>query len=859
MEPSTVVTIADKYSAKKSTEVAGLEERHLNGEGGFKTCLYWSDFLDSIIIDLLKDISDGSGMDDFSLIALGGYGRRELCPKSDIDLLFLYGNKTSFEAGKIHTKVIPTLWDIGFKVGHSTRTLDDCIAIAEIDLTSKTAMMEARFMTGNVELYEQFTRLIRNRSINKNRYRFLKSKLFEMEIRHQNFHNTVFLTEPNIKESPGGLRDYHTALWVANAQYGVTSLQGFEKRGLAGKAEMEEVTQSVDFLLKIRNDLHFLQKNPDEVLTYSLQPRIAERLGYKGEGDEAVKELMRDYYRSADVVHRFSTSIIDQAKRYGVRTSNLIQKIRHKKLAPNIYAGPDEIYIKDLSTSQIAIAPEPLFTIFSFMTSHGLKPSHRLMKTLHELGGIWKNQPPPIEKISTGFRTLLENDNPAEALRILRDTKILTAIIPEFHTVRYLTPFDLYHRFTVDDHTFRAIQEFDRLPKNERSECNLLRSIYSAENRKDLVRLALLLHDIGKGYGTHQEEEEIDPEIVRRLGYSEKETEDVITLVRHHILMNLIAQRRDIHDESVINDFCEKIKTEEMLTRLYMITFADTSAVGPEVWNSWKGSLLKDLFLLALKRHETEQPAEAQQDIIEEFKINLAEKEARFAGGMPDRYYLIRDSKHATEDAKLYNEFISLNESVVIGTRYVSANEPGEITIVAKNKLGLLYRLLGTFASKNISILDSQIFTRKDGIVLDIFRIAGKDGKPVTDETLLSRIKKEIKKIVDGESNVEDLLRQRKKMIALGDDLPHVEPSIDILNDVSLEHTVIEVVSRDRIGLLYDIAREQYENGAEIVTARISTEGHRAVNAFYVSELDGKKIFHSDRVKEIKKALLSIL
>jgi [protein-PII] uridylyltransferase len=296
-----------------------------------------------------------------------------------------------------------------------------------------------------------------------------------------------------------------------------------------------------------------------------------------------------------------------------------------------------------------------------------------------------------------------------------------------------------------------------------------------------------------------------------------------------------------------------------MLTRLYLLTFADTSAVGPGIWTSWKGSLLKDLFLRALKRYEPAKTAEAPPDIIEEFKIGLSEKAARFAGGMPDRYYLIRDSAHAEEDARLYNQLVSTDEPVVIGTRFFSADEPGEIAIVARDELGLLYRLLGTFASKNISILDSQIFTRKDGIALDIFRVAGQDGKPVTDERLLARIETEIKKIVAGETNVEDLLRQRKKMISLGDDLPHVEPSVDILNDVSLEHTVIEVVSRDRIGLLYDIARSLAENGAEIVSARISTEGHRAVNAFYVSETDGKKIFHSDRVKVIKKALLAIL
>ena len=857
-----------KYIERLKLSKAELQKKHLlntGQSGGFDICQELTSITDGIISDLFMEIDGGLKeyesitANGFALAALGGYGRQELCPKSDIDLLFLYKPERLHRKNTEQTGIIPYLWDIGFKVGHSTRSTDDCIKIAENDLTSKTAMMEARFILGNIDLYNSFTRQFRKKTLSAKPYQYVRLKQQETELRHNTFFNSIFLTEPDLKKSPGTLRDYHTALWVAYAQYGVNTLSAINSRGLAGSSETEEVRRAVDFLLKIRCDLHFQQDVPNDVLSYSMQPKVAKRLGYGDDDKESPKQMMRDYYRAADVIYRFSNSILDQARRYRSESSRFSFKPSHKKIDKNIFAGPEEIYLTDITPSQLAFSPEKIFLILSHMVRKRLKPSTGLRKIFLEVGRIWKKEKPEREEISRHFRALLKEEDPFSALNVLRDTKILTTIIPELRAIRFLTPFDLYHKFTVDDHTFRAISEFDNLKRNELGECSILRSLYEKENRKDLVRAAILFHDMGKSSGDHGEETEIDEASIRNLGYEEDEIGTICKLVRHHILMNMVAQRRDLHDDKVVTDFCEKIGDTTTLKRLYLLTFADTTAVGPGIWNSWKGSLLKELYQKAFAVLEKGETVEKPEMVKEEFFAKLSRTAARFAAGMPERYLLIRDPLHAEEDAKIFQTYLDSNESTATGYRLISKHEPGEITIVTKNSLGLLQKLVGTLTSKNFNILDSQIFTRGDGIAVDIFRINGLDEKTVTDEAMINRVENEIKNVLSGSINVEDLLRSRKKMMTIGDSLPSITPEINIMNDVSFTHTVIETYSRDRLGLLYESTRVLSDQKVDIFSARITTEGHRALNVFYVSEPDGKKIIHSERMDSIKKSLLQIL
>ncbi len=829
-----------------------MEQKHLAGADGFEICHAWAAAVDGIIAELFTTIIGSTEDLPFALAALGGYGRKELNPYSDIDLLFLYEEEISHVEGTLPGKVIPALWDMGFKVGHATRTIDDCIKIAQHDNISKTSMLEARYLLGKKEVFDRFGYRFKKSVASKQVERFLREKWVETQLRHAKFHDSCFLTEPDIKESPGSLRDYHVALWVAIARYDVRGLDGLLERGLTDHDEVHLAEKAVGFLLRLRNDIHFLTKSTHNQLTYGIQPRVAARLGYSGEGDKPVIDMMRAYYRNAEIIHRLCQSVQDQAKRYRTKSQMFFLKLRTKELAPNIFAGEEEIFVRDITTQELAENPKTVFRILSLMVEKELTPSAGLRKTLEKVGTTWKREKPPYTELGLGLRSLLEMPEPVKALHLMRDAKLMTAVIPEFHAIRYLTPFDLYHKFTVADHSFRAISEFDNLKRNEKPECDLLRAVYEAEPRKDLVRLAILLHDIGKGDGHHAEEEMIDPEIVARLGYSPEDVATVERLVGLHLLMNSVAQRRDIHDSRTILEFCEKVGDESTLKRLYMLTYADTCAVGPGVWNSWKGSLLKELYALGATYFEGKDPLQwlAPGRFIPEEKITP--ELARFIKGMPDKYFFLRSPEEVVADGAVFTRFMESQPVALVSYSFTSAEDPGEVTLISKNRLGLLFNVVGTLSSKNIDILQSHILTHKEGIAVDFFRVNGPNGKPINDVAFWERVSAEVNKVLGGEKLVDELMRGRTKMITAQLHAPQVDTQVRVLNDISYDHTVIETVCRDRLGLLYDETRLLSSLNLDIVSARIVAEGHKAMNTFYVCEPGGHKISNPERLEEIK-------
>jgi len=845
-----MIKSASRYIKEIANKKSELEASHLSGAGGFEISRLWREFVDSIIIKISNETGNFNETKEFALIAIGGYGRGELNPQSDIDLLFLFEKEVPLSKKGGPTEIIPHLWDIGFKVGHSTRTITDCIKISQHDLISKTSMIESRFLLGNRELFDFFERQFRKKAMSSFLLSFVKSKSLETELRHESFHNTLFLTEPNIKESPGGLRDYQTALWVAIARYEVKGITELETRGLITIKEKNEVLKAVDFLFKIRNDIHFQADKPTDVLAYGLQPSVAKRLGYKGKDEHTVPAMMNDYYRSADIIFKFQKSVTDQAKRYKGTAVRVFQKLRHKQLAPNIFAGFQEIYTKELSAKNIADNPDVLFKIFTFIGERELKPSSTLLKTLLDVGELWKDEKPSHTVLGQGFRELLKLENPFYLFRLMRDAKILTAIVPEFYAIRFLTPFDLYHRYTVDEHTFFAIREFDNLKRNELPECATLRTLYEAEDRKDLVRLAILLHDVGKGGDSGEHEDDVDEKVITRLGYSMDEAKMIRRIVQLHLLMNMVAQRRDISDPKTVESFCKEVGNKKILKKLYLLTFADTKSVGPDVWNSWKGKLLNDLFKSAMAHFNNE-------PIKKSIPEKLSPKTSEFVYSMPERYINLRKNSWIEKDAKLFEKFKNGGiDKPVIGYNHLAQSRQGYLVLIAKNRIGLLSTLVGALISKNVYLHHATILTRKDGIAFDILRITGSKGEAITDIDLWGRIEKEVLKALNGEVSVSDMVASRKNIGVTAEHQVRVKTNIKVINDQSFGNTILEIIARDKEGLLYDITRTLASLKIDIVTAHLSTEGERAIDTFYVTEQNSSRIRDSQRITEIKKELL---
>jgi len=852
-----------ELAARVKASRHNLKEHHLAGAGGFEVCHKWADTVDDLIAGLFEQLAGGMDGLPFTLAALGGYGRRELNPYSDIDLLFLYDKNISKAGAELPGRIIPALWDIGFKVGHSTRTIDDCMKIGQSDLVSKTGMMEARFLIGNKEVFARFEHKFRKTVVANQVDRFLREKLAEAGQRHEAFNNTCFLTEPDVKESPGGLRDYHLAVWAALARYEVKSIPEMFERGLMDAEESKAAEASVDFLLKIRNDIHFATNSTHNLLNYGIQKQSAIRLGYHGDGDKPVLDMMRNYYRSAETVSRLCQSIYDQAKRHRTKTQMFSLKLRPKEIGPSIFAGDSEIFVKNVTADDLAKSSERIFLLLRLMVEKALRPSNGLKKTLEKVGTIWKKDKPSYRALGDGLRDVLSLEEPVNALRLMRDCKLLTAVIPEFRAIRYLTPFDMYHKFTVAEHTFRAIGEFDNLRRNEKPECDLLSALYSQEKRRDLMRLALLLHDIGKGDETHDGHDTLDPAILERLGYPPEDVAAVAKLVKLHLSMNNVAQRRDIRDTKTIIEFCELVGDEDTLKLLYMLTYADTCSVGPAVWNSWKGTLLRDLFMLGASYFEgKEDPMEwlAKGRFVPQDKITP--ELARFMKGMPDKYFFLRTPEQVMKDGAIFDKFICSEVPALVRYRQDATAGAGEVTLVSKNRIGLLYNVVGTFSSKNVDIHEAQILTHSEDVAVDFFRVTGPNGVPINDEAFWERVSAEVCRVLSGEKPVDDLMRSRKKMISVQPNAPQVDMIVKVLNDVSFDHTVIETSCKDRIGLLYDVTRGISQMNIDIVSARIATEGHRAMNTFYVCEPGGNKVLSPERLEEIKteirKSLLHI-
>ncbi|GMT42761.1 MAG: bifunctional uridylyltransferase/uridylyl-removing enzyme [bacterium] len=854
------MTTTAEYAEKIKETRRRIEENHLAGAGGMDSCRAWSSFVDDLICEIVDSKSSPEKDNTFALIALGGYGRGELNPYSDIDLLFLYEKVIIRSGDSAHMRVIPLLWDLGFKVGHSTRTISDCLKIADHDSVSRTSMIEARFLLGNRDLFNMFSHRFKTRIVQKKVVTYLRDKRSETELRHEKFHNTLFLTEPDVKESPGGLRDYHIGLWAASARYGTKTIREIEQRGLIEHDEALLVTDSVNLILKVRNELHFLTKGPHDQLDYGLQTMVAKRLGYGGDENASVVRMMREYYRAADTLYRFGQSLMERASRHRTRSQLFLLKLRHKEVSPYVFAGPEEIYVKEMKAKQLSVSPEKVFTILKLIAEKELNPTPGLRRMLYKVGRIWKqDKPDNFHLAGEGFRLLMNTREPAAILRLMRDCRLLTAMIPEFYSIRYLTPFDLYHRFTVDDHSFLAVRELDNLKRNDDPDCDMLRMLYEEEKRKDLLRLAILLHDIGKGDGNHGQEPDMDPKIVERLGYAESDVKLIQKLVQLHILMSRVSQHRDAHDEKTVSEFCKKVGDAETIKRLYLLTFADMSAVGPGVWNSWRGTLLKDLYTKSMEYLKGEDPLKKATPGRFLPKEELTDDVLVFVKGMPKRYFQIRSPEQVINDAALFSRLAQSEQSASVQYEAASAAGPGKLTIMARDRAGLLHSLVGTLSSKNVDILEAQVLTHRVGTAVDIFRVNGPNDTPINDQSFWQRIETEITKVLDGKNTVDDLIRSRQKLMAAIQNLPAVDPMVKLLNDVSTDYTVIETTSRDRMVLLYDITRTLNEEKIRIVSARISTEGHRAVDVFYATQSGGTKITNPEKISEIKKQLLNII
>ncbi len=807
--------------------------------------------------------------DRLTLMAVGGYGRAEMAPFSDVDLLFLTPSTLNPWVETVIESILYMLWDIKLKVGHATRSIAECVALGKNDLTIRTSLLESRYLGGSKTLSNQLDKRLWKELFRKTGPEFVEQKLIERENRHKKQGGQRFMQEPNVKEGKGGLRDLQTLYWITKYLSHAENPEEMIKRGYFTAEEHEQFYQAEQFLWTVRCHMHLLTKRATEQLTFDMQIEVASTLGYQDrDGLRGVEIFMQDYFRHAtkvgDLTRIFLTALEAQhvkkqpsigrrfmrAFGWGRETAADGYIIAHGRLnfknEQTIFDDPLNILriFEEALRSQVLIHPDAMRLI---------------QANLHLIDETVRTNP---EATRIFLDTLIEYGNPERALRRMNELGVLGAFIPEFQRIVAMMQFNVYHYYTVDEHTIQCLSNLAQIEQSKLKEDLPIvsRLLKKGVNRR-IIYVALLLHDIGKGLPKDHSiaGAAMAETIAPRLGLDQQEVETVVWLIRHHLLMSDVAQKRDLSDPRTVRDFVQVVKSTNRLHLLTILTVCDIRGVGPNTWNNWKAQLIRTLF------HASQQALLEGTDKITEFHpIDEAKAALKSTLGKAGKtLYLAELDRHYKPywqglDTDAHVIFADLFEQIndqKIGIDIVpDANRDAtRACFVMQDHPGIFSRLAGALALVRANVVDARTYTSKDGYATAVFWVQDADGKPY-DETRITRLKAMILRILQGEIVARDALKTRDKLKKRERDFI-VPTAITFDNEGSEIYTIIEVDTRDRPGLLHDLTQTLNHANIYIASAVIATYGVQAVDVFYVKDMFGHKIHAKSKRDTIEKKL----
>jgi len=756
-----------------------------------------------------------------ALVAIGGYGNKELCAGSDIDLLFLHHDLPAKILSEVVEKVTYTLWDKHLEVGYRVCTLEDILADAARDLSFLTALLNMRLIAGSRKLFKKLTCLFEERLISGRRKELFQQLKESRHRRIRRYGEEAFLLEPHLKEGLGGLRDYHLILWLARILFGLKGLKDMERAGLLTREERLTLEKAVSFLLRVREELHLLAGRKEDRLYFEYQPTIAVKLGFGLDPEKATEEFMAKIYRAMTIIREETEAFFDHIEMVLDRSNN----VPRYELIPGLEILSGRIHLS--FREQALIDPTYLLKIFYYQAQTGYK--------LHHLTRTFLKEKWPLRNFSglegKIFTKMLIKPHAYLALKSMRDTGILLFILPEFKRLLGLTQFDVYHVHPLDEHLFITVAELHKLRQEEPN-------IWEQVGDEEVLFLAGLLHDISKGQGPGHAERGAKKayEIAYRLGLSKKQAEEVAKLVAQHLLLIETALRRDLTEEKVVIDFSRKVGDIEHLTRLYFLTVADSRATGPSAWNEWKAALIKELFLKAAK-------ILTKGDLVGDNAQRLLEREEALRGrfgdlveALPPCFLMHAPLDQLEEDIALIQEFTKNQGLYCLKIRQI--NDLYRVSLVTRDRPGLFADLTGSFAVHHLDVRRARIFTLSNQLVIDVFEVASPYGEiwwPEVEETIRKALREEIQ--------LAEILKDTKPLL-FSRHVPkkRVEGSVHIDNESSDFFTVVEIFSPDTPGLLYFLAKLLNSKGLDIQRAFISNKADLASDVFYVRTLEGEKL-----------------
>ncbi|HZZ20046.1 MAG TPA: [protein-PII] uridylyltransferase [Opitutaceae bacterium] len=889
--------------------MADLQTSHDLGANGMAVANGRSDIIDTLITRLFDHAvalyaqMTGPTPAAVSMLALGGYGRRELAPWSDVDVMFLYPTKSKpavvqpFQA-HLTQEVLYPLWDCSLKVGHSTRTLEEVFVQAKKEIMTKTALLESRYVAGSAALCDSFLLAYRNYYTSDDPKGYILSRLEDQSARRAKYGNTVFNQEPDIKNGVGCLRDYQNTLWMARVKLGIMKMEELAAGGHLSFVEVAEFNRAYDFLLRVRNELHFESVRPTDILNLDSQPRVALNLGYTQEALLArVEWFMQDYYRCAQTIFQTSKAVesrlalaigrTSSGAKIPIRESMKIARLRKARRVDGFVVRGNELAAETPTVFQ----DDPVRLIRVFRHCQQLECTldfhlEQLIKgSLDLMPGIMHST-----DASMAFRAILsESGVVGPVLMQMHELGVLGGYIPEFAALTCLVQHEFYHRYTADIHTLNAIKELDLVFTSPEVITAKYRSVMHELEDPALIYLTLLLHDIGKAMGIKNHSESgvtlAGPTMVR-LGVSPRGQELVSFVIKNHLAMARFWQKRDVDDPKTSASFAELVGDPERLRCLYVHTFCDARGTSSDLWNSYKDTLHTTLYRNTLERLRLGAAVDAsfeekrkmtEQELIAKRIPGISDDEiAAHFSLLPDRYFILTDGSEITLHIQMVNKLlksITATDSVgslrpIIDWKDDLNRSLTVVNVVTWDRAGLFYKLAGAFSVAGLNILGSKVISRTDHIAIDTFYVVEPGRGVVQNAAAQESFAKIIESaLVSNTDLYPEILAQAKKIAATrylyaksGETLQSsFPPTVDVYHEISMQRTIVEVQARDQIGLLYRLAKAIYDFGFDITFARIGTERGVAIDTFYIESANHEPVEDPERLTRLRTALTEVI
>ncbi len=885
-------------------EGAMIRMRHDAGETGLAVAEARSNMVDSMLGHLFDyaiqsfERTQGALPSPVALVALGGYGRQELCPHSDIDVMFLYSAKVKLPVMKsllehLTKEILYILWDCGLKVGHSTRTLDEIFTEARADTQTKTALLEARLVTGSTSLYDTFSQAYRSFYLAEDPKGYISTRLLDQATRRERYGNTPFLQEPDIKNGVGGLRDYQNALWMARVKMGVRTLDELVEQNYLRRSELQLFQRAYNFLLRVRNELHHMNKRPNDLLDLATQPRLAQNLGYHHDQMLArVEQFMRDYYRAAQNIFRISKlienrlalTLQEESPHISLRDAfRAARNLRPKKIDGFVVRNQE---LAAENKEVIREDPVRIIRLFRHCQQLEVVPDFHLQALIRESLPLLTKQVRHSQAAQVSFRSILSQVGAVyPTLSLMHELGVLGRFVPEFDRLTCLVQHELYHRYTADVHTLSAIRQLDLIFTEAEPITLKYRAVLHELDEPDLLYLTLLLHDIGKAESVAGHSEigvRIALPIMERMGVSSSKQDLIAFVIKNHLAMARFWQKRDVDDLNTALAFAELTGDAERLRHLYVHTFCDARGTATDLWNSYKDTLHTTLYRHTLDRLNLGEAVQAShrakinmthQELITKKIPGIAPDEvtAHF-NLLPERYFIHTEPDEIALHIQMVNRLLkTISQADSLGSLKPIIDWKDDINrsltivnVVTWDRAGLFYKLAGALSVAGLSILSARILSRNDHIAIDTFYVV-EPGRGVVQSASAQEIfaKTVEGALINNKDLYPDILAQSKKYVGrysaanVAADLLHSSfpPTVEVYHELSMQRTIVEIQARDEIGLLYKLAKIIYDHGFDITFARIGTERGIAIDTFYIESADKSPVEESVRLHALRDSL----